>query len=150
MHRFFGISCASLTSCVAVGGNSSEDVTAVSTTDAGVKWKMHVLPAGTKANEGGISCPSTTNCYEANDYVSAVAVSTNGGKTWTDHAVPSSIDLIRGISCPSTTTCFVAGGGGIAATTNGGKKWVAKTLPSGIGDLYGISCAIQRTALPMV
>ncbi|MHB8190082.1 MAG: WD40/YVTN/BNR-like repeat-containing protein [Ferrimicrobium sp.] len=159
------ISCASSTSCIAVGGFSGmagSATSAVGTTDGGATWNIVNLPAKTTPLEN-ISCPSTTVCYAVGSaskastsgegYVNEVIATNNGGATWSYQSVPSSVKgtLMR-ISCPSTHACYAGWEGqagissiGIIATNNGGATWSSQSVPSGITVAFGgISCASTK------
>jgi hypothetical protein len=78
-----------------------------------------------------ISCPTTTVCYAAGTGTTSnaqmVAVSTDGGQTWTPTAQQLSGGLLNAIDCVSVSTCYLAfgrfGAGGIAYTVNSGATW---------------------------
>jgi hypothetical protein len=115
------ISCASATSCVAVGSQytagSSSRPTATGFTEvrSGATWKLHAIPvpAGRDSALGGVSCTSPTRCFAAgdtmihanHDYAYPYAAIWNGG-TWSSIPVPA---------VPKTSTDFWAGGFGSVA-----------------------------------
>ncbi len=74
-----------------------------------------------------------------------VAVSTDGGISWTQGTLPSGISSLDGMSCASTSFCLAVGqnsgnNGVVAVSTDGGISWTQGTLPSGISSLDGVSC----------
>ena len=131
IHRMFGFSCPSTTTCFAAGSLLPSNADAVvSTKNGGVKWKTHDLPSGVKTKLGGVACPSTQICYVAAQSVHYIMATTNGGSSWKDQKLPESAFDLQGIACPTTSTCIVSGAGAVV-TTNSGSNWKASKFPGG-------------------
>ena len=125
--ELLGVSCASSSSCVAVGTNdfvsstgTSLDPVTLFTSDAGATWHEGSIPAGLSALTG-VSCPSSSDCF-ALGYENATATqqastavisSTDGGATWqvsaSFPALGFSPFVIGGIACAYTSTCLAVG-----------------------------------------
>jgi len=154
----FGISCPSVSMCVAVGGNN----TIGSSTNPGGgadSWNAVYPGEGTFDVEEpkaffngrqirGVSCPSTQLCvavsFEGLVYTSTDP--TGGGDAWTvtdlDGSGPNT--HLYGISCPTTTFCAAsAGKARIVTSTNptgGAGAWTVTQLEGPL-ELRGISCS---------
>ncbi|MDQ1476497.1 MAG: hypothetical protein QOE62_1726, partial [Actinomycetota bacterium] len=68
-----GISCPSVTSCVAVGGDhgSSGQYETLVKVFSGTTWSIAPSPNPTGATDAflrAVSCPATTNCFAAGDF----------------------------------------------------------------------------------
>jgi hypothetical protein len=130
-----GVSCASATSCVAVGSrytagpSSRPTVTGFTEVRSGTTWKLHAIPvpAGRDSALGGVACTSPTRCFAAgdtmmhanHDYAYPYAAIWNGG-TWSSIPVPAvpkaSADFWAGgfgsVDCVSATDCVATGSEG--------------------------------------
>jgi hypothetical protein len=128
-------SCASATSCVAVGwrytagASSLPTVTAFTEVRSGTTWKLHAIPvpAGRDSALADVSCTSATRCFTVgatmahanHDYRYPYAAIWNGG-TWSAIPVPAvpktSADFWAGgfgsVACVSATDCVAAGNEG--------------------------------------
>jgi photosystem II stability/assembly factor-like uncharacterized protein len=164
----YDVSCPTSTDCWAVGfgdsispppvgpsGSSYELALVVATTDGGRTWSAQTLPSSYSSGDDGeifsgidyldgVSCPTSTDCWAAgfgSDGIGAVAVTTDGGSTWSNQILPSSssggifngIVWLGGVSCPTSTDCWVAGlnsfeFGVVVATTDGGSTWSTQAL----------------------
>ena len=163
-NTLYGVSCASATSCMAVG-------TATSTTGYlqtlaeqwdGTSWKILVTPdtSATFPNDlSGVSCVSSTSCVAvgsaATSTGSVTVVETWNGSTWTLTASPqvpgTEDDSLSGVSCPTPSACTAVGydvdGSGAEQTLVqvwNGSAWTVvaspdttTTLPNA---LDGVSC----------
>lgn len=158
-----GVSCASTTSCVAVG---SSDVSSTATPLAerwnGTSWTLMTLPDDTLASSAlfGVSCASATFCmavgagHTGTDQ-QTVAEKWNGTawtlKTYQEPA--GAADSLAGVSCTSATFCMAAGdssdGGGVNPEQTlivkwDGKGWKAvsapDTSPAQANQLNSVSC----------
>lgn len=135
---FRSVSCASATTCQAVGpGHSIEG-----TTNGGATWTDESAntppppPLATNNDYSGVSCPSTSQCWVVGTN-GKILTTTDGGSTWSSQRSGETSDL-SSISCPSATVCFVADGG-ILATTDGGTVWTPEPNPSR-GSVTAITC----------
>lgn len=118
---FNDVSCASATSCTAVGVYTTGS--GISRTLAehwnGSKWAIQATPSGpTDAELTGVSCISATSCTAAGFYSTSSGTLLTlaehwNGTTWSIQAAlnPSgSPDAqLEGISCTSATSCTAAG-----------------------------------------
>jgi hypothetical protein len=153
----FGISCPTMSLCVAVGGNNS---IASSTNPAGGQESWGTVYAGSGAviipegggfyNGGqvrGVSCPSPQLCV-AVTFDGLIYTSTNptgAADAWavTDVDGSGPNTHFYGVSCPTVSFCAAAAGGGrIATTTNptgGIAAWTITQLEGPL-ELRGVSC----------
>lgn len=109
------VQCASLSDCTAIVSTGSVLV-AARTADFGQSWQPEGnLPDGFFA-EGDLWCGETGTCLVAG-YVpttaghgqGAVAISPDGGQTWSLATVPVGAGVLRGVACTTATTCLAAG-----------------------------------------
>jgi photosystem II stability/assembly factor-like uncharacterized protein len=159
-YAFEGIACGSSAGCVAVGFRTGAPTgggpgAAVATTSAGGSWSEASMPMSPSPDpnlSGGVSCASATLCVAVgggiggNSGAPGVEVSTDGGASFTDAALPSGISFLSGVSCPSTTTCFAvgattSGSAAVLRSTDQGSTWTLLAVPPGIEGLEAVSCA---------
>jgi hypothetical protein len=134
------IGCTS-TTCVVYGSNifaisisgktisPPYQVGIVSTSNDGRTWTQGSLPAGTNDLDS-IACVVSGKCwalYRPNQPVEGVAVSTNGGMTWTPvGAIGQSFDPehFAGFGCADQVACYlVDNSNNLFVTHNGGRTW---------------------------
>ena len=164
---FFGVSCASANSCVAVGGDSGfpgQEIYSVGTATNGTWTWSTAAVVGADSSGGGtlfdVHCISATSCVAVGQDNAAQSVSTIGSEaggqwTWSRTTVvapdSSGAGFLFGISCVSTTSCVAVGGDGDNQTiyssgtaTNGTWMWSVSTVvtadSSGGGNFIGVSC----------
>jgi photosystem II stability/assembly factor-like uncharacterized protein len=153
--------CTSATSCVALGTitNQVADVpTSViaTTTDSGASWSSQPLP--TPMGLAGLSCPSASVCLAVGGRTGGggpptnpnregeVVASTDGGRSWTNPALPAGVGYLNDLSCASSSFCMAVGetldgtGGTAVSTSDGGASWTRSTLPSSQTPLSLIAC----------
>jgi hypothetical protein len=160
-----GVSCASSTSCIAVGEftNGSGEFVPLAETWNGTAWSVHEppSPSGAKAAylNGGISCASPTVCVAAGMFVNSSGetvplAETWNGTTWTidDPTVPAGAKTssLNGVSCTSSTACtgvgIVNSSGVIVPLAErwNGTTWSAEEPPAPTGakasELQDVSC----------
>ena len=168
--ELYGISCSG-SSCVAVGSyadNMSNYAALAYSSNSGSTWSQVVLPllSGIEGESlTGVSCIGLF-CLAVGEYstvsqqLPGVAVSRDGGSTWTQAtlALPNSYSdgVLNGVSC-TQDYCVAVGnynfpGGSnaptypaIAVTTDGGNTWsqqVLTFLPAGFtsGIFYSVDC----------
>jgi hypothetical protein len=124
----YGVSCASNTSCTAVGDVASDSGTAVTLADSwnGSTWAVQATPNPSGALRsflGGISCTSSTNCTavgaytKAYPFVAPIAEHLYDG-TWRGQttATPASGKGLVGVSCPLASSTCTAVGNYVGAT----------------------------------
>ena len=155
-----GVSCASATSCFAVGTffNGSLNKTLVERWN-GTSWAIVASPNSTAEINSGltdVSCPAPASCFAvgsatAGDFLSSdVLVERWDGTAWSIVAVPvpagSGFSALSGISCASVTTCFAVGGvvGKSVVEQWNGASWSLARIPYAafaiVSQLAGISC----------
>ena len=123
-----GLSCPSVTQCVAVGSyvDSTGRQQGLLLTRTGSTWTAakSPLPAGAGTNPwaglDGVSCPATSHCTAAGGYQNTASQSVGlllswSGSTWKAFSAPASAYLLHAISCPTLTRC-VAVSNGVALT----------------------------------
>lgn len=169
------ISCATATSCIAVGATATISAHAglsyvpyvVATDNAGATWNEVPFPSEPGMILTSVSCASATSCvaggFPAKLSLSAkpkIFYTSDAGATWQVSSVPSSLESLGGISCvASSSTCFAVGLAGVASSevvesTDAGATWrtTESAPPSGIISLLiplitgnAISCASVDT-----
>ncbi len=116
-----GVSCTSVTSCVAVGYdfNGTANQTLVETFNGGA-WSIAASPSSSLSQLNvlnGVSCTSATSCVAVGDYFNGTAnqtlVETFNGGAWSIAASPNNSttqenDLMAD-SCTSASSCVAAG-----------------------------------------
>ncbi|MDQ6914659.1 MAG: YCF48-related protein [Actinomycetota bacterium] len=131
-----GVSCPSLSACVAVGNTGA----IVTTGDGGAHWKWQ--DSATGADLRAVSCASTLACVAVGDAGVALRTS-DGGAHWS--SVQFETKALNAVSCPSTSTCFAAGDEGtLARSDDGGASWSAQDSKTN-EPLYGIGCPAAST-----
>jgi hypothetical protein len=131
-----GVSCASTTSCMAVGSSVvSSTATPLAEKWNGTSWTLTTLPDDTLASSrlDGVSCASATFCM-------AVGVGHTGtddqtvaekwnGTAWalmTYQEPAGTVDVLAGVSCTSATFCMAAGSSSDAGGVNPGQTLIVK------------------------
>ena len=121
-QRFERCSCASSTSCIAVGRylNSSGAEVVFAESWNGTTWSLTepVTPTGAKSSKlVGVSCTSTTACIAVGAYVNSGGTQVAFGESWNGTAWTLKEMSIRrarkapacGVSCASSTSCIATG-----------------------------------------
>jgi hypothetical protein len=165
-----GISCKSVTACVAVGtAKSSGQTVGLAAVLDGDTWTLSdIIQSGvTTPTLNGVWCASDTSCVAVGTHIQSLfgagpLVETLSGTTWT--AVTSGLEPAGGIngvlttvSCVSATSCVAAGWVSVAGQnhplidTLSGTKWTALALtpPGGATGavLAGIQCFSATSCL---
>ena len=161
--RLHAVSCASATSCFAVGeGGTSKGVgTTLIERWNGTTWSVMTTASitGPDGTLEGVSCPSPTTCFavgRAPNGTSTVLVQYWDGFGWSRVSVANPSDGsaadLSAVSCPSTTSCFAVGETdanrpfsypGLVEHWNG-SSWTVATSPDPGGaltSLTGVSCS---------
>lgn len=175
VNNLTAISCPTASACVAIGthlgsseGADSEVPLALTTTDGGAEWTIHIVPL-VESNDvfNAISCSSASVCVVGGRRYDGSALlfrSTDSGAKWVDQSPPPYSTfvpgkgpyygaLFEGVDCPSASDCVVVGeygGGGdnpptgnlTVATTNGGATWSLIKAPSSVAGLTDVSCTL--------
>ena len=158
-----GLSCATPSFCMAVGGTGTTPITPLTELWNGRRWSIvpSPVPPGTISSALGtdVSCPSPTFCMAIGnstnpDFTGQPLTETWNGRRWS--IVPSlSSPLFTGVeevSSASRTFCVVVGdisqGRGTVAVWNG-SSWTSTPTapvlpPNEQSDLWQVSCATTR------
>jgi hypothetical protein len=152
-----GVSCTSVTFCVAVGNYSNGSIlqTLVESWN-GSAWSVVSSPdLGTKGDDlNGVSCTSASSCTAVGYYVDAsnaeqTLVESWNGATWSTVSSPddgSALNQLAGVSCTSATACTAVGdstaGGTLVETWNGASWSIVSSPDPGVAanTLNGVSC----------
>jgi hypothetical protein len=150
-----GVSCPTVTMCMAVGyhnaGPGTEpDGTLAEMWDGNV-WTIQATLNPARFDYGlfnSVSCSSATFCMAVGDaYASPDDYQTLSeawdGTSWTIEPTPTTGGHLDGVSCTSPTNCIAVGesSAGDVAEQWDGTAWTVMTLPVlALADLGGISC----------
>jgi Subtilase family len=166
-------SCASSTSCVAVGSytNSSAIEVVMAEVWNGTTWSLKepVTPTGAKSSKlVGVSCTSSTSCIAVGTYVNSSSVEVAFGESWNGTAWSLTAEMAsptgskgtsaRGVSCTSSTSCMATGryinsaGNGVAlAESWSGTAWTLKeaVVPTGSvkSSLVSVWCTSSTSCM---
>jgi hypothetical protein len=120
-NELAGVSCASTSSCTAVGSYANSDGIGQTLAESwdGSSWSIVSSPDnGTGANSlDSVSCSSASSCAAVGSYQSAAGVSQTlaeawNGTTWSIQTTPDPTDgnnALLGVSCLSASSCTAAG-----------------------------------------
>lgn len=152
------VTCSSEASCLAVVNDGTLLWSAIST-DFGRTWvREGNLPFLFTAGDH-ISCTGAGLCLVAG-YVTtgtgtgqgAVALSADGGQTWSLASVPNAVGVLHSAACADATHCLAAGTtsmsvndvvpaqGALLRSTDGGHTWQPATGPPPVSDVFDIGC----------
>ncbi len=158
--NLFGVTCATTTSCFAVGSYTINNRvrTLIDHWD-GKHWALAARPrpAGATSSElHAVSCASPSSCYAVGTAtvtgsgLQTLAVRWNGGQ-WSVTSTPARnharVNQLDGVSCPTATNCFAVGtyirGQPVRPLIEhwDGASWSLVASPTtAIGVLRGVSC----------
>jgi photosystem II stability/assembly factor-like uncharacterized protein len=135
-----GVSCASTTTCWAVGlAPSGAQGVIYATTNGGTNWNAQTSVAGINNSLYGIWCPSTSKCYSTG-LNGSLQVTTNGGALWTTQTSGTASHLIA-ITCWDATHCEAVGSSGTIIGTSNGTTWTTDTTPDAVATVQTVSQA---------
>ncbi len=114
-----------------------------------------------------LSCPSDNTCYTfgqlapvaaGSQIVMQLAVTNDGGNSWSSITLPTEIGVVASFSCASAGTCAVlgldlAGNPVFLETTNGGQTWSMRAGPPELNantKVNTIDCLSATTCLAVV
>jgi photosystem II stability/assembly factor-like uncharacterized protein len=168
------LSCPAVQSCVGIAKRTtSRAPVAVVTTDGGSSWATHPMP-DTGSSAFGLTCPTVDDCVAVGSGPAtvnaslgganpSVAVTTDGGASWTAVPLPQAFvpaTPAGAVSCTTRSTCVVAGASSVGSpggpttldadvqyTVDGGWQWRPSQLPSGIGRVRAVSCSYPSSCL---
>lgn len=154
-------SCATVTTCIAVGTRGINANTILHTSDGGASWRSGT--SGIPGDLRGVWFSTPQKAYAVGLAMSGSGVilaSTDGGRTWSPQFVCSTspcgagnaqtVGALNSVSCSDDNTCKAVGAGGtIVSTQDGGRGWRVETAasPAGQRDLKSISCLPSRKCL---
>jgi hypothetical protein len=167
----WGVSCASATSCWAVGKN---DANTYAMSWNGTSWSASTPPKPAGATSAGLqklSCPSTTSCTAVGSYYNGTVWKTLAeswnGSSWSVSSTPNpseaksgalSGSFLTGLSCTAANSC-IAVGRYVTAVTNefpteektlveswGGSEWQIQSSPNPEGKKMSWLSAVACTA----
>jgi hypothetical protein len=156
------ISCATATSCFAVGQViPSGKVTWTGLIEHwdGKHWAQQAAPLPHGTSDGtlnGVSCLTKSFCVAVGNDSAGELIERWNGKAWSATGPGASPDdILWSVSCPAAATCFAVGGdvsGGVVVERWNGKSWssVAAPAPSAkqtVPSLQSVSCASATRCL---
>ncbi len=111
-----------------------------------------------------LSCPSDNTCYTLGQvaagplFVMQLAVTNDGGDSWSSITLPTEIGVVASFSCASAGTCAVlgldlAGNAVFLETTDGGQTWSTQPGPPELNaktEVITIDCLSATTCLAVV
>ncbi len=161
-----GVSCTSITACIAVGNyeNSSDDVLVLTEIWNGTAWSIASTPVPTGATDSyldGVSCTSPTACTATGGYTDGSGAGETlaeewNGTAWSVQSTPNPAGATFGglfeVACTSPSACMAVGTwqhnsktyDTLAESWNGSLWKIKRTLNHVAGAtnsaLYGLSC----------
>ena len=156
--EFNGISCATVSNCVAVGDrlNSKGAEVALAQVWNGTSWSITktISPAGAEQSElSGVSCASASDCLAVGQSDETPLAESWDGTSWTLQNVTTKDILasLSSVSCPSADLCRAVGygltekgGESVLAESWNGTTWTQTRGPkvSGVETTLGsVSCS---------
>lgn len=153
-YSLSAVACPSKKTCLAIQEAPGSPQIA-ETSDGGSSWISEPVPSGV-LTLSAIACWSANDCivvgqHEANvsgKLHGLLALTTDGGSSWTVEPVPGSVLSLSGVACASSQLCVAVGKAQTTATTpavalrstNGGVGWSLTTVPSKTPALVAASC----------
>jgi hypothetical protein len=138
------VSCASATTCVAVGtrGDASSSVPFAARWN-GSTWTSETVPnpSGT-GTLTGIACPTATWCVAVGEGPTRTMRLVRNSTTWGVQSQPANVDYMA-VACASRTSCVTVGEDELHGLTYAeqfdGTSWVAQPTP-GDGSYSAVTC----------
>jgi photosystem II stability/assembly factor-like uncharacterized protein len=150
------VTCPTTADCFAVGGTSGHGYI-LQTTDGGQAWTATTITAHTYFYS--VACSDASHCVVGGNG-SKVAVTSNGGATWSEVGLPyfdSPVAAVGSVACLPGGTCYVTAymtkysGELVYGSTNSGQTWTLDTVvgnePDAMTCLDSSSC-IAVGAIP--
>jgi hypothetical protein len=163
--RLNGVSCASATSCVAVGTASEGGGSEILVESwSGTEWSVQTTPraAGVLLD---VSCTSSSACtavgYRAAEEGRLVTLALRwDGREWRTQTTPNSaaiFNFLLDVSCGTSSSCVAVGewearsGARSFTAVWNGTSWTSKEVPTPVGTehnvLFGVSCTSERACI---
>jgi photosystem II stability/assembly factor-like uncharacterized protein len=156
------VACTTATNCTVIASDGTTFWSAHSA-NFGRTWQREGdLPAGLQ-DAGSLSCTGGALCLATGFTAStsghgqgAIAMSVDGGATWTAADVPSGTGLLQSAICLTLTSCLATGTtsttvsaivpatGELLESSDGGHTWARSPSPSSIDDIYAVACPSPR------
>lgn len=137
-----GVSCPSVSLCVAVSGGNGAAGGRVFTTSSPTSGKWRSEQLGGSPDLRAVSCTTTSVCLAVAKAgrIFASADPSGGAGSWHEVGLPTRRDL-GGVSCVAGFLCAAGdGGGNILTTTDPVVSGFATTNPGGSVQITGVSC----------
>jgi photosystem II stability/assembly factor-like uncharacterized protein len=150
--------CTAVSDCVALVSDGSLIWSAAST-NFGQSWQREGNMPSLFLPGDDLSCTVGGPCLVAG-YVptgaghgeGAVALSTDGGQTWSLASVPNGVGVMRTADCVTATDCLAAGStsttvsdvvpakGQLLSSADGGRTWQPSTASPPVQDVFRLEC----------
>jgi hypothetical protein len=155
---FGAVSCASPTTCIAVGSSDNLSNGLLAESRSGTTWTIQSLPDPGGGNLTSISCTTASACTAVGEYKSGGNTLTLAerwnGTSWSVQTTPNpggaTSSTLNRVSCTSATACTAVGdffSGATPATLAevwNGTTWTIQSTPNASGEasnqLNGLSC----------
>ena len=155
------LSCASASSCMAVGSIENGTVLTQPLIERwnGTRWSIIPSPSvGTQDSLSGVSCPSSVYCVAVGSYVDtstghdAPLIERWNGSLWSiGPSADSGISVLASVSCTSSINCMAVGTGytqfGSLFESWNGSVWAIDPGSGGAGFPQSISCATSTSCV---
>ena len=143
-----GISCPSLSDCIAVGESAHLRAIALYSRNGGVTWHSGELPR-TAVNLNAVACADATVCVASGPSAGGPTLilrTIDGGVRWTEASVWTTA-YIHSLACPTISECLGVGVGVVARSLDGGKRWTVTPLALGLPLLLQVACPTAHRCL---
>lgn len=152
------VTCASPSDCTATVSDGTATWSAHSA-DFGATWQQEGALPVSFIPGNDLTCVAGSTCIDAGYLPTtnshgqgAIAVSADGGQTWTLASVPSGLGVLQSTTCLSASTCLAAGTTGTTVSDvvpakgellrsgDAGHTWTRATATPPVNDVYAMAC----------